>query len=201
MLAPVRQITDDTSSRIQTVCICVHEGVLWLVSWAAEETFDLKDHTLRIRAVTMATARWGRKMSSHVQCVCVCVWKHSQRGRSLTPTSSTCKNQIVMKRTAVTSFPRVPLCPGILSVAVHLLQRVRHGVCGLTAAWCRMKSYGFTFILQTNKHEQFLMFLMFLMFRVYFLSEAERGGWWEDHVNQTVDLYTTRCSSYQRISH
>lgn len=65
-------------------------------------------------------------MDSHVQCVCVCVWKHSQRGGSLTPTSSTCKNQIVMKRTAVTSFPRVPLCPGMLSVAVRLL----HGVCG-----------------------------------------------------------------------
>lgn len=140
MLAPVRQITDDTSSRIRTVCTwgCALIGQLSCRG-------NLRSEGPHVAPVLPWQQHDGGGRWLLTRSVCVCV-----RGRSLTPTLSTCKNQIVMKRTAVTSFPRVPLCPGILSVAVRLLRRVRHGVCGLTAAWCRMKSYVFTFILQTN---------------------------------------------------
>lgn len=87
--------------------------------------------TTRYACAAMATARWGRKMASHVQCVCVCVETQSARWQPHTDIVDVQKSDCDEKNCSDFISQSAPL-PWHHSVAVRLLQRLLHGVCGLT---------------------------------------------------------------------
>lgn len=102
--------------------LCVHEGALWLVSWAAEETFDLKDHTLRLCCHGNSTM--GEEDGfSHAVCVCVCEVAASHRHRRRA------KIRLWWKELQWLHFPE---CPSAL--ASFLLPCASFGAFGMASA-------------------------------------------------------------------
>lgn len=154
--------------------------------WSAELQRKLSIwRTTRYACAAMATARWGRKMASHMQCVCVCA-----RSQPHTDIVDVQKSDCDEKNCSdfISQSAPLPWHPSCCRAppSARSAWRLR--------AHCSLMQNEIICVhfYPSNKHEQFLMFLMF---RVYFLSEAERGGWWEDRVNQTVDRRAARVIS------
>lgn len=110
-------------------------------------------------------------MASHMQCVCVCAETQSARSQPHTDIVDVQKSDCDEKN-----------CSDFISQSAPLPW---HPFCcrappSARSAWrlrahCSLMQNEIICVhfYPSNKHEQFLMFLMF---RVYFLSEAERGG-------------------------
>lgn len=180
MLAPVRQITDDTSSR--TVCTW---GCALIGQLSCRGNFRSEGPHVTPVLPWQQHDGGGRWLLTCSVCVCVCA-----RSQPHTDIVDVQKSDCDEKN-----------CSDFISQSAPLPW---HPFCcrappSARSAWrlrahCSLMQNEIICVhfYPSNKHEQFLMFLMF---RVYFLSEAERGGWWEDRVNQTVDRRAARVIS------